>query len=217
MPHDRFNRLVPLTGIAAGLLLGAAILLTIGEPSGDHPSAQSVAGWYDDHQTVELVASMVLVPLASLLLFFYTAGLRAVLRAGEAGESTWSTVVGATTPLVAFALLLMSATDMAISVAADHGEPAVARTIYLATQFSWLPWAAPTAAMLLATGIGGLRTAALGKALAWISIVLGVICIGPGGIGVFLALPLWLVATGAVLYRRAGVAAPAPAAVPALS
>jgi hypothetical protein len=53
--------------------------------------------------------------------------------------------------------------------------------------------------------------------MAWISIVLGVICIGPGGIGVVLALPLWLVASGAVLYRRAGVAAPAPAAVPALS
>jgi hypothetical protein len=217
MQHDRFHRLVPLTGIAAGLLLAVGIALTIGEPSGDNPSAQSVAGWYGDHRTVEVVASLVLAPLVSLLLFFYTAGLRAVLRSGEAGESTWSTVVGATTPLVAFSLLLMSATDLAVSTAADNGEPALARTIYMVSQFSWLPWAAPTAAMLLATGIGGLRTVALGKPLAWISIVLGLICVSPGGMVVFLALPLWLIATGVVLYRRASVAAPAPVAVPALS
>jgi hypothetical protein len=208
---------VPLTGIAAGLLLAVGIALTIGEPSGDHPSVQSVAGWYGDHQNVEVLASMVLAPLASLLLFFFTAGLRAVLRSGEAGESTWSTVVGAATPLVAFALLLMSAIDLAITVAADHGEPELARTIYMVGQFSWLPWAAPTAAMLLATGIGGLRTVALGRPLAWISIVLGVVCVTPGGMFVFLALPVWLIATGAVLYRRASVAAPRAAAVPALS
>jgi hypothetical protein len=217
MQHDRFHRLVPLTGIAAGLLLAVGIALTIGEPSGDHPSAQSVAGWYGDHQNVEVLASLVLAPLVSLLLLFYTAGLRAVLRSGEAGESTWSTVVGGATPLVAFSLLLMSATDLAISVAADHGETDVARTIYMVNQFSWLPWAAPTAAMLLATGIGGLRTAALGKPLAWISIVLGVVCVSPGGMFVFLALPLWLIATGTVLYRRAGAPAPLAVAVPALS
>ena len=70
-------------------------------------------------------------------------------------------------------------------------------------QFSWLPFAAGAAAMLVASGLGGLRTAALPRWLAIPSIALGVLCLVPFGvIAAFFVLPLWLMATGLVLYRR---------------
>jgi len=57
--------------------------------------------------------------------------------------------------------------------------------------FSWTPWVASAAVLYLASGLGGLRTAALPKWLAIVSIVLGVLCLtGPAGAAVFMVTPL---------------------------
>lgn len=202
MQHDGFQRYLPLSGVLAGGALAAGILITLDEPGGDDPSVQTIADWYGGHLTATLIASLVCVPLFAASLLFFSASLRGLLRSGEARESTYSTVVAGATPLVAFAILLMSSTDMAISVAADHGHADVAHTLYLAGQFSWLPWAAPSAALLIATGLGGLRTATLSRLHGWLSLLLGVIAITPVGFVAFMVLPLWLIGTGIVLFRR---------------
>jgi hypothetical protein len=210
--HDRFPRLVALAGIGAGAALAAGVLLTAGEPDGDHPAPATIVSWYAAHDTAVGISALVCAPLFAFLFLFFTAGLRGLLRSGEARESTWSGVVGAAAPLVAVAILLMAATDAAISRAADGGAAETARAIYTAGSYSWLVWAAPTAALLVATGVGGLRTSTLPRPFAWLSALLGVAALTPAGIGVFLVMPLWLVAASVVLLRRSAPAAARSAA-----
>jgi hypothetical protein len=206
MQHDGFQRYLPLAGTLAGIALAAGILITRDEPSGDNPTAQTIAGWYGSHGTATLVAGLVCAPLFALFLLFFSASLRGLLRSGEAQESTYSTVVAGAAPLLAFAILLMSSIDMAISAAADKGHADIAQSIYFAGQFSWLPWGAPSAALLLATGLGGMRTATLPRLHGWLSVGLGVIAISPVGFVSFLALPVWLIGTGIVMFRRQSAA-----------
>lgn len=201
MSHDRFQRLAALAGVAAGGLLVAGLVITRESPSGDAPSTAELAAYLHAHGTAEAVNAIAIVPLVAFCLLFFTAALRGALRSREAGEATYSAVVGAAAPLVVIALLLMAAGSLATYSAADQGEPELARTIYMTTHFSWLAWAAPTAALLVATGIGGLRTAALNRPLAWVSIVMGIATLTPAGAVGFLLLPLWLIVLGVVLYR----------------
>jgi hypothetical protein len=218
MQHDRFQRYLPLTGVLAGIALAAGVLLTRDELGDEDPTAQAIADWYGSHSTVTLVVGFVCAPLFALFLLFFTASLRGLLRSGEAEESLYSTVVAGAAPLVAFAILLMGWFDVATSSAVDNGHDEIAQTLYAVGQYSWLPWAAPAAALLLAAGLGGLRTATLPRLHGWVSVILGVIAISPVGFVSFLVLPLWLIGTGIVMFRRQTAAARAGRMVsPALS
>ncbi len=218
MQHDRFQRYLPLTGALAGVALAAGILMTRDELGEEDPTAQAIAAWYGSHSNATLIAGLVCAPLFALFLLFFTASLRGLLRSGEAEESLYSTVVAGAAPLVAFAVLLMSWIDVAANSAVDNGHADIAQTLYAIGQWSWLPWAAPASALLLAAGLGGLRTATLPRLHGWLSVILGVVAITPAGFVSFLVLPLWLIGTGIVMYRRQTSAARAGRIVsPALS
>ncbi len=76
----------------------------------------------------------------------------------------------------------------------------------------WVPMVASMAVMYLATGLGGLSTAALPKWLSITTVVLGVGCLlGPVGIAVYFATPLWLIVAGIVLSRSARISVSVPA------
>jgi hypothetical protein len=68
--------------------------------------------------------------------------------------------------------------------------------------YDWVPWVVGFGVMLLAAGIGGLRTLALPKLLSWSAVVLGTLFLTPAGFFAAFALPVWTTATGVVLYRR---------------
>lgn len=200
--QTRPDKFLSLSGAIAGLLAIVTLALTSSEPADESPTQQAIVNYFGDHKTVEYIAGFALVPLIVLFLLFFTGALRATLRSGEAGESTWSTVVGAALPLTAFAILLMGASGMAITEAVDNGEYEIARTIALATGFDWLPWAAPAAATMIGTGVGAIRTATLPKPFAIISIALGIVAISPLGMFGFLAMPLWLIAASVIITRQ---------------
>jgi len=95
-----------------------------------------------------------------------------------------------------------------VQAAHDGSNSAVVALGYLSS-FGWIPWVASSATLFIAAGLGGLRTAALPKPLAIVTLVLGVLCLlGPTGIAVYFATPFWLIITGVVLYRRLGVTTP---------
>lgn len=64
---------------------------------------------------------------------------------------------------------------------------------------------AASAAFYLAVGLAGLHPTALPRWLAVVTLVMGVACllgsagVGPAGIAVYLATPVWLIVTGIVL------------------
>lgn len=201
------DKFLSLSGAVAGILAIVALLLTSGEPSQETPTMEAIISYYGDHKVVEYITGFALIPLIALFLLFFTGALRATLRSGEAGESTWSTVVAAALPLTAFSLLIMGASGMAVTEAVDAGNNEIARTIALAFGYDWIPWAAPAGAAMIATGVGALRGASLPKPFAIISIVIGLVAISPIGFFGFLAMPLWLIAASLLILKGNAVTA----------
>jgi hypothetical protein len=108
--------------------------------------------------------------------------------------------------LLAMAVGLNGMLTMAMMSAADNKDAVtthVLGTLGTLGAFSWVPWVAASAALMLATGLGGLKNAVLPKWLAIVTIILGVLCLlGPTGAAVYMVSPLWFAALSVVLVRR---------------
>jgi hypothetical protein len=208
--RSTFERFLPLSGVLAAVAFATAMLAISPPDITDDPRA--VFDYMADHDVAVHVAAAASGYFCVLMLMF-SAGLRAALRSGEAGESSYSTVAFAGGVVVAVAIAITGLLELTATEAAKHGEPAVVTAVGYLGEYSWLPWTAGSAALLIATGLGGLRTLALPRWLAIVTLILGVLCLtGIGGIPVYLVTPLWLLVTAVALYRRQ--AAPAPGRVP---
>ena len=199
MPISKFERFLPDTGVLAGVLFAVGgVLPTLSEKAGD-PDAITIM---NDNATKNTIGAVAWAVFCVAMLFF-AAALRRALRSGEGGESTYSGVAYAGAVLVAGAQSLVAMLMFAGLDAADKNDKAAFDALaYLGTN-NWLVWIAPTAAMLLAAGLGGIRNGVLPKWLGIATVALGVLCFtGPGGILVYLATPVWLVVTGIVLGQR---------------
>jgi hypothetical protein len=219
MTNDKFRQLLPISGIISGLLLIAAIFIGPNVPQVSATNHAEVVGVYTDNTTTLLIAA---IPLGLLSVFFlvpFLTELRATLRSGEAGEAIYSTLVTIGGSIVAMSVLGMSMVEAAVATAADSKLSADSiLSIAVLNDYSWMPWVAGMAVLLLSVGIGGLRTATLPKPLSWVSIVLGALCLtGFGGIAVYFISPLWMIATAIVLIRRRSAAAAPVTATPAIA
>ncbi|MGA8218029.1 MAG: hypothetical protein WB771_05645, partial [Solirubrobacterales bacterium] len=104
---------------------------------------------------------------------------------------------------------------LATATAADQGGREAVYTLNQLGAVDWIPFTAGISVMMLAAGIGGLRTLALPKAASWIAIAVGAVSLTPFGWGGFLVLPFWVIAVSVILYRRSeggALRAPAPSA-----
>lgn len=209
MPLTRFERFLPLAGALAAVIYVVALVLTGDKPMVGDDGVADVVAWLKDHKTAAAISGFGAGYVCVLLLLFGSA-LRAALRPADGTESGYANVAYAGTIVVALAIALGGMLTLAGVEAADDGNAGAVGAIGFIEDFSWMPWVAGSAAMLLGTGLGALRTLVLPKWLAIVSIVLGVLCLlGPGGILVFFATPLWLLAVAVLLYRRQGAASPA--------
>ena len=210
MPTTRFERFLPGAGILSGVLF-AITALTSGSPPGTGADAAKQVAWYNAHQG-RVLLSVFAGALFLVTMGFFATAIRQALRSGETGESTYSSVAYGGALLVGAAVAIWSWVSFAIVEAADKNQAAVVHTLSFVNDGGWLPWTAASAVMMLGTGLGGLRTAALPKWLAVVTIILGVMNIaGPAGIAVYLITPLWLIVTGVVLLRRLSSGSAVPA------
>ncbi|NGN63088.1 hypothetical protein G5C51_04095 [Streptomyces sp. A7024] len=185
----------------AAVFFAAPEILLNGMP-GVTDGPADTARWLEDHEARAFIAAICSGYLSVLVLFF-TTGLRQALRSRESGESTYSSAAFAGGLLLSVSAALTALLDMSAAQAAVDGRTSVVASIEYVNEFSWMPWAAGTAVLFIATGLGGLRTALLPRGLAIATVVLGVLCLtGPTGIGVFYVTPLWLIAVGLLLHRR---------------
>jgi hypothetical protein len=212
---ERYQRFLPLAGILFSALLVVVLAISGSQPS-DTASAQKVFSYWSDHKDAQLLGARVLIPLAALLLVFFGAGLRAALRSGEAGEAGYSSVAFGGALIAAAGLAVSGAVAAATANAADQGSQATVYTLHQLSSFDWVPWLAGFSTMLIAAGIGGLRSVALPRPLSWAAIAIAVALFTPVGFFAFPLLLIWIAAVGVVLYRRqgqtaTGVPAPSPA------
>ena len=96
------------------------------------------------------------------------------------------------------------------TLAATKGVgPATLQTLHALEMDMFFTVAVGTAAFLLGSGVGALKSGVLPSWLAWAAIVIGVIAITPLGFFGFLALGIWTLIVSVMLAMRARVA-PAP-------
>jgi hypothetical protein len=198
MTSSRFERLLPLAGIFAGLCFAA------GFPLHHLPGTPSDAGAVrvvHDHATGNALAGIA-AALAGAALLYFVVAVRAALRSGEAGESAYSGAAYAGGIVLAGVLGLDACLLFSMVDAAAKGDAASVAAIGWLEADLWVFWSMAASVFLVATGLGGLRTASLPRWLAIVSTVLGVLSLlGPGGLVTFFVFPVWLVVVGLVLYR----------------
>jgi hypothetical protein len=202
----RLARLAPLAGVAFVAAAAAVVALEGDEPSENATNAELVSHWSDRADTALLAAF--LTAAAAVCLLTFAATLRSRLRSTEPGEASSSAVAFAGAIVTATGLLVSSMISFAAADAADQGRVDAVPALNAVAQESWLVFTGGFAAMLLAAGIGGLRSGALPRVLCWAALVLGVAFVTPAGLIAFFATPVWIVATSIVLYRGNAVVAP---------
>lgn len=210
MPRSKFERFLPWTGAIAGAAwIGQMFLFQTGDQ--DSPGTMTTAV-IRDHLALNYAAIGCLVVMAIALVFFGTA-LRSHLRAGEARESTYSSIVSGGLLLVAAGLSQMVMWNWGlINGAADAKDDQALGILSFVGFFGFAGMGIGIATTFLGAGLAGLANAVLPRWFAILTLVLGVLSalgtagIPPGGLVNYLLLPLWLIAAAIILARRQGEA-----------
>ena len=208
MPRSKFERFLPWTGAIAGAAwIGQMFLFRTGDQ--DSPGSMTTAV-IRDHLALNYAAIGCLVVMAIALVFFGTA-LRSHLRAGEAREATYSSIVYGGLLLVAAGLSQMVMWNWGlINGAADAKDDQALGILSFVGFFGFAGMGIGIATTLLGAGLAGLANGVLPRWFAILSLVLGVLSalgtagIPPGGLVNYLLLPLWLIAAAIILVRRQG-------------
>ncbi len=206
MPLSTFEKLLPWTGALAGVLWGVQTLAAKSPDDPADPKAVKVIG---DTVAQNYVAGFALL-VGALMLVFFAAAARKLLRSGEAGESTYSSVAHGGLLVAATGFGLLGVVQIALTNSAKADDVAATATIGQLALIGWLPALAGLVAAFWGLGLGGLRNATLPKWFAIITVVLGVVgVLGPLAMVVYLLLPLWLIAASAVTASRSAAREPA--------
>ena len=206
MPLSRFEKLLPWSGVVAGLCwIGHDALKKMyakDEPGG--ATTEAIRG----NLGVNYGSVACLVVMGIALLFFATA-VRNLLRSGEAREATYSSVAYGGFIVIVAGVSQMVTWDWAlVNGAAEAQDDAALRTLSYAAYFGWAGMGVGLATALLACGLGGLRNAVLPTWFAVTTIVLGVLSalgnagVPPGGLVTYVLLPFWLGAAAIIVARR---------------
>lgn len=212
------ERLALLAGVAV-LVLGIAGLV-VWEGPADRPELDAppgvILGYFGDRDTVILGGFLLM--LSALSFVWFAGALRAVLLRAEGGAGRLSAIgFGGGIAAAAF-MLALPASNLAGALFAEQMSPEGAQTFYLFGDAFLYPAAMAAAVLIAATGIVALRTGALPRWLAWISLVYALWLLIPPlwtsgatqpenpaawtGLAALPAVPLWTAVTAVVLIRR---------------
>jgi hypothetical protein len=205
MPLSKFEKLLPWSGVVAGLAWIAQDVLARVYTS-DEPGRGSLDK-INDNLGLNTGSLSCLVIMGVALLFFATA-VRNLLRSGEAREATYSSVAYAGWITVSAGLAQMAVWTKGLMAAAEDKNETATQVISYAQYFGWLGMGVGIATAFIAVGLGGLRNAVLPRWFAVTTLGMGVLAllgacsIPPGGLVNYLLLPFWLMAASVITARR---------------
>lgn len=211
MSSSKNDWLVPLTGVGFIIVLFVSFAIG-GEPESADEGAAKVVEWYVDNKDEATVGAVLGVP-AALLLIFFGAHLRQVLREAAGGRDRLA--------LVAFIGFVIVGVGAAIDgtimfAAAEAADDEVDPTAILALQALWdndfIPFALGVTCFLWGTGLSVIRTGVLPKWLGWVMVLLGVIAFTPIGFASAIGSALLVLILSIMLSLRARKEAAPPAA-----
>jgi hypothetical protein len=209
MATPRRDFWTPTAGVLAAITFLVGVVMVSNSPDSDDNNAQIIE-WYADHgHRVTVIVGAFILAFCGLFLLWFAAGLRQRLRLAEGGEGRLSNVaLGGAVLLIG--LLWVGASLLAAIPAAESLGGVNALTVSDVGRF--LPQAGFGAillfsmfgaiAMIDATSVVIWRTDVLPRWLAWLGFVCGVVLLFGVVFLPMIALPIWLIATSIVLYRR---------------
>lgn len=201
-------RLVPLTGVAAVVLLVIAFILG-GDPPEVDEGGQAVIDFYLDEEASNIVASILLGYAAVLLVFFFSS-VRGRLRREEDAGAVLSTAGFGGGLLLALGISLFGGLNFTLADFADELDPTAAQAILALNYDLFFPVALGTEVFFLATGIAMVRGAGFPSWLGWLAIVIGVVALTPVGFFALLAGLVWIIVAGVLFAVRPAEASPGP-------
>ena len=171
--------LVPLTGVGF-ILLGIVSFIVGGEPkSADEPVREIVNFYVDNKNSIQ--AGAFIGVAATLLLVFFGAYLRGVLRAAAPEGEILSLVAFAGLVVVAIGFAIDTTILIALSEAADDINPVAVQSLQALWDNDFVPLLLGVLMFLWGTGLTVIRTGVLPKWLGWVMILLGVAGLTPIG------------------------------------
>lgn len=195
------KQLLPLSGVASVLLIIAAFIVGGESPEADAP-LREVVSYYSDHDTDVQIAGALLA-LGAFFFLLFSAVIASLLRRVQREGDVSATVSLAGGVVFAVGVTIFAGLGFAAGDIAGDVPPTVVQTINSLGSDMFFTVAVGTAAFLLGTGIGTLRTDALPRWLSWAAIVIGVIAITPIGFFGFLALGVWTLIVSVLLWMQA--------------
>jgi hypothetical protein len=199
--------LAPLTGVAF-VVVGIIAFIVGGEPKdADHP-AREIVDWYVDNKDSVQIGAVIGVA-AGVLLIFFAAYLRNVLRAAAGAGEILSLVSFIGLVIVALAFAIDGTILFATAEAAEDIDPVAVQALQALWDNDFLPIMLGVLAFLWATGISIIRTGVFPRWLGWLMIVLGIVGVTPIGFVSAAASALLVLAFSVILTLRAR-ARPAP-------
>lgn len=196
------RQLLPLTGAASVLLIFVSFLIA-GEPPDVDAMPDDLLSYYDD-DSLQIAAA--LLALGSFFFLVFASAIATALRTARtsdpgsaAAKVSFAGGIVFTVGLTIFAGLAFTAAEVA-----DEVDAGTLQTLNALEMNMFFTVAVGTAAFLLGTGVGALKTAILPRWLALVAIVLGVLAITPAGFVAFLGLGIWTLVASVMLAMRAG-------------
>jgi hypothetical protein len=201
--------LVPLTGVAF-VVVAIISFIVAGEPKDAGHPANEIVDWYVDNKDQVEIGAFIGVA-ATVLLVFFGAYLRNVLRAAAGGEDMLSLVSFIGLVLVALGFAIDTTILIALAERADDIDPIAVQSLQALWDNDFVPIALGVLLFLWATGISVVRTGALPKWIGWIMILFGVVALTPAGFVSFIASAVLILVISILLSLRARSAALAAA------
>lgn len=190
---QRWERLAPLTGALAVVVVVVAVVGLGGDTPDIKASAGKVLAYYQKHRQDEMNAAFVMT-IAAGVLMFYVGWLRHALRRGsESGRLANVSFAGGV--VAASGLLFIAAVHLALADSAKYGDAELAHTLNALDADDFLPLSAGIAVLVLAASAAALRGHLLPKWLGIIGVVAGVAGFTPVGFPAFLVCLAWIIVT----------------------
>ncbi len=208
---DRWNRLVPLTGVVFTVLILIAFFVSGSEPN-SHASPAKVLSYYVGHNGSVSVSGYALAYSAVFALFF-AAALRPRLR-GTGSDALVALGFGGA---VMFAVAIACGAGLTLALV-DHTkslDPVALQAVNLVGDDMVGPLLQiGMVAYMAGYGIAILRGAAVPRWLGWLAVALAILAAIPAvGFFAILGIAIWSIVLGVLLFARAD----APVAVPAVA
>jgi Domain of unknown function (DUF4386) len=195
----RMQRLVAIGGLVFVVLVAASIVVSPNPPDA-HASVTKVVSYYHNHRHGVLVES-ILITLAVFVGVFFFWYLREHLSTNGTNRSL-ATAGFAGALLFAASGGIAAGTDVALSDAANHVDPAVMQMLsVLQTDLANPLTDAGVAVFLFATGIVLIRGGSLPRWLGWVGVVFAVASLTPFQLSLP-AIGLWILIACIVMLVR---------------